>query len=478
MSIPTKRRYRIGRIIGRGILTIVILLVLWNVLWRVSNNRAVARLEAAAHQRGEPVTARELSAAYPRLPDDENIHRALVKVWNSDDPNYWTAYLENVRPLPLQQKTQFPPDLPVLGTGKLIAYTNELSAEQTVMIRQFLFENKSRMEAVRAALRLKLYSANYNFDENYAMLMPELAALRREAQYFTLESYDAITAGDNPRAIAAIADTARLGHCLKSDPLLISQLVRLACYNMAISNLERLLKHRRISNEELSQLVVILDEMKPEGAIKLAMIGERTMAWSVLDGSPEAMAAISTSGAGADDESSSSRNVASGFRMLRWVGLAGAEKRLMGETYHQIIRCLDKPDHAATDEMEDIFATMEQKARSFPPKFLTMLLMPALQKADEKESKLEALRRCALTALAIERYRHTHNGALPSNLNALGTAVLEDPFTAQPLRFKPIGQGYVIYSVGPDRQDNDARLDAPKLSSRDQMDIGFRVNLH
>jgi hypothetical protein len=476
MSIQSQRRFSIGRLIGGGILAVLISLALWNAIWRTSNNHAVARFEAAARQRGEPVTVRELAASYPRVADEENIHRALVKVWSSEDPPYWTAIMDGTRPLPEQQAEKFTPELPVVGNGKQLAYTNELSVEQLAAIREFLSEKRAHMDAVRAALRLKLYSANYNFDDGYAMLLPELAMLKREAQFFTLEAVDAIATGDNPRAIAAIADVARVGHCLKTDPLLIGQLVRIACYNIAINDAERLLKHRQLSDVESSQLVAILDEMKQDDGIKRAMVGKRAFAWALLDSSVEQQfAALSPSGA--EGEALSFSDTTFAFRIMRFTGVMGAEKRLMAETYDQTIRCLDKPGYATTEELHDIFETMGQQARRFPPKMLTMLLMPALQNSGERAARLEALRRCALTALAVEHHRQTHNGALPPDLTTLGAAALEDPFTGRPLLLKKTGQGYVVYSVGPDRTDNDAQLDKPKASSPErQMDIGFRVD--
>jgi hypothetical protein len=474
MSIPNQRRFSIGRLIRRGILILLIVLALWNVIWRISNNQAVARFEAAARKRGEPVTVRELAAAYPRVTDTENIHRALVAVWSSEDPAFWTAYMNGTRPLPAQQDEKLSPALTLVGDGKQLVYTNELSAAQIAAIGEFLSEKKAHMDAVRAALRLKLYSANYNFDDGYAMLLPELAKLKREAQFLTLEALDAIAAANNPRAIAAIADVARAGHCLKTDPLLIGQLVRIACYTIAINDMERLLKYRQLADREITQLIAILDEIKQVDGIKRAMICERAIAWALLDGPPEQLAAISSSEP--EGEASSSGNAAFAFWMMRWAGMGGADKRLMAETYDRTILCLDKPDYATTDELHDIFETMEQKARSFPPKLMTMLLMPALQKSGEKAARLEALRCCALTALAIERYRELHNGALPPELSALGAAALEDPFTGKPLLLKSTAHGYTVYSVGPDRQDDDAQLIPPNSSSYNrQVDIGFRV---
>jgi hypothetical protein len=155
--------------------------------------------------------------------------------------------------------------------------------------------------------------------------------------------------------------------------------------------------------------------------------------------------------------------------------MTGADKRLMGETYDQIIRALNKPDYAATDEIQDIFGSLAQKGRAFPPKFFTLMLMPALEKTGQKAAGLEAGRRCVLTAIAVERHRLSHQGALPAQLGELGAAVLTDPFSGKPLLFKKTERGYVVYSVGPDREDNDAQLDRSKAGSTGKSDIGFRV---
>ena len=473
MNTATPRKLSIGRTIGLGFLAVVAILVLWNLIWRMGNNRAVARLEAAAHERGEPVTVQELAAVYPKVADAENIHHALVKVWASEDAAFWDAFMNGTRPLPQQQDEKFDEHLPYLGQSRF-NYTNDLGAVELAAIHEFLATKKPHMDAVRAALRLKTYSANYDFNQAYAMLLPELSKVKHEAQFFALDALDAIAAGDNARAIAAIRDITRTGNALKTEPLLISQLVRIACHGIAISTSERLLKQRPLTEAECGELGKILDEMKQDDGIKRSMFSERACAWFVLDGPVQQVADLASSGPG--EENSSPGGMAFGFRLMRFVGLAGAEKRLMGETYDQTIRCLGKPDHAATDELRDIFAAMDAKSRQFPPKVITRMLMPALAKAGEKASRLEAQRRCAVTALAVERHRLAHKGALPAQLSELGSATLDDPFTGQPLQFKKTERGYVVYSFGPDRKDNDAQLEAPKSGSADrQADIGFRV---
>jgi hypothetical protein len=73
------------------------------------------------------------------------------------------------------------------------------------------------------------------------------------------------------------------------------------------------------------------------------------------------------------------------------------------------------------------------------------------------EFSVTATLRCSRASLAVERYRLA-NGALPDSLDALVpkflNAVPTDPFNGQPLRYKRLAAGYVVYSVGEDGVDN------------------------
>ncbi len=55
--------------------------------------------------------------------------------------------------------------------------------------------------------------------------------------------------------------------------------------------------------------------------------------------------------------------------------------------------------------------------------------------------------------LALLQYKQVH-GAFPETLEALGVDGLTDPYTGKALLYRPEGEGFVVYSVGPDRQDN------------------------
>ena len=87
------------------------------------------------------------------------------------------------------------------------------------------------------------------------------------------------------------------------------------------------------------------------------------------------------------------------------------------------------------------------------------MLLPALQNVPKRFATFEARRRAALTAIAVERYRLEHKGSLPEKLDDLVpdylSAVSFDPFDGNALRFLKLERGFVVYSIGSDREDND-----------------------
>jgi hypothetical protein len=85
-------------------------------------------------------------------------------------------------------------------------------------------------------------------------------------------------------------------------------------------------------------------------------------------------------------------------------------------------------------------------------------LMDNLNGDFERTAADIACLRATRVTVAIERYRRAHADALPASLDQLVPALLNavptDPFSGQALRFRPAAPGYVVYSVGTNRQDD------------------------
>jgi hypothetical protein len=86
--------------------------------------------------------------------------------------------------------------------------------------------------------------------------------------------------------------------------------------------------------------------------------------------------------------------------------------------------------------------------------------------------------RVAAAALAIERFRTAHAGALPEGLEQLapgfGKTAPVDPIDGKPLRYKTHGASYVVYSIGSDGADDGGVVWDPNLLTVPQ-DIAFVV---
>jgi hypothetical protein len=106
------------------------------------------------------------------------------------------------------------------------------------------------------------------------------------------------------------------------------------------------------------------------------------------------------------------------------------------------------------------------------------MLLPSLNKAFQRDADHTALVRTTQTAIAVERFRLAHSGNLPASLNDLVPAYLPsvpcDPFDGQPLRYKLLGPGYVVYSIGSDMRD-DGGVEADPKKPGSTNDITFTL---
>jgi hypothetical protein len=85
--------------------------------------------------------------------------------------------------------------------------------------------------------------------------------------------------------------------------------------------------------------------------------------------------------------------------------------------------------------------------------------------------------RCAVTGLAVERYR-IQTGQWPQSLANLVPQYLPevqfDPFDGAALRYRRLEDGVVIYSVGWDRKDHGGQL-TREITPPEGADLGFRL---
>lgn len=463
-----------GRWLRLGALGFLGLLVLGNLVWRLTNGREATRLLNAARARGEAVTLAEVAATYPPVADAENGYRVLETLWSEANPEFWNAFREGLRPLPQKaERKRAPAGLPIFQRSAVVSLTNELDADTRALVNDELREQAARLKQLHEALRRPSFHAPVALTHGFDALLPHLAELREEGKWLQLETLEAVEAGAVDRALDRLADEARLGTWLDREPTLISQLVRLAIHGMTLQGAEWLVNRCSLTAAQWERLEGLVVSLDAHDALKRALITERAIGLDVFD-RPTA-AALS----GAEGATASGARVM--FGMWQFLGMAAAERRLMAETYEELFTCIARPDYAAEDQLARIFGTVQKKARRFPPKILTGMLLPALEKAGERFARFEALRRCALITVALERERLAaphRSAAPPSEIpSSVPEALARDPFGRGPLQIRPLATGYVVYSVGPDHRDDGGLVEGrPGAKGGDAApaDVGFR----
>jgi hypothetical protein len=113
--------------------------------------------------------------------------------------------------------------------------------------------------------------------------------------------------------------------------------------------------------------------------------------------------------------------------------------------------------------------------KDFDP--LAVLFIPDLMRLNDASRRKHAYLRCMLAGLAAERYRQVHKD-WPESLDKLCPQFLadvpRDPFAGEPLCYRRVEEGVVIYSVGSDGVDNNGNLD-PAHANQPGVDIGCRL---
>lgn len=149
----------------------------------------------------------------------------------------------------------------------------------------------------------------------------------------------------------------------------------------------------------------------------------------------------------------------------RWMKEAHA--RLL-EVMTEAVEITKLPPDEQTEKLHDLNTRVKTAANTLqgPSQIFVGQLLASLVKIADACARSRAELRCAIAALAVERYRLTHQ-QWPDSLKTLVPNFLPqvpvDPYARKPLRFQRLEDGVIIYSVGLDGKDDGGKLDRKNL---------------
>jgi hypothetical protein len=146
-----------------------------------------------------------------------------------------------------------------------------------------------------------------------------------------------------------------------------------------------------------------------------------------------------------------------GFRQVplatRLLSSLSSDRQQLLELFEELIKIADEPRYQVRRRL----SAMEAQANQAGP--LSKTITPALLAARESEDRLRALRRCALTLVALDQFLQNNPDADPVlDQLELSEVSKTDPYSGEKLRLKKAEKGWIVYSVGPDLVDNEGVL--------------------
>jgi hypothetical protein len=350
----------------------------------------------------------------------------------------------------------------------------QLDEEQATALRQEMSRAAAALaEASKLVDRTEgRYPITYSPDF-VSTLIPHTQDARLIAELLANDALLRAQDNDPDGALASCRSALNAGRSIGDEPLSISQLVRIACRVIATRPAERVLAQGEPSEDALRQFQELLGKEEPEPLLLIAARGERAgmdrLMETIQSGQTKLSARNLVVLAGVGERSAPSL----GDELTLWApGSSESQRAAMLRYMNRYVELARLPP----EQQRAAFQQLEATAKDRP--VLVRLLAPALGKVCDAARRSQAQLRCASAATAAERYRRA-KGRWPDALDELKGAgylpgVPADPYDGQPLRWRRLDGGRVVYSVGPDGEDNGGKLDR-RNAAAPGTDIGFRL---
>jgi hypothetical protein len=314
-------------------------------------------------------------------------------------------------------------------------------------------ELEKAQEALAEAAQLREYPSGRHpitYASDYVSTqVAHIETIRNAVSLLRLEAIAASEDGDVDRAWRACDALVNAGETVGEEPTLISQLVRMAVHNIAVSCMERAVAQGGTKSKTLAAARARFARLAQDNLFIVGVRGERAGFHHLLNNALDGNVYLADLGAKKDqDKANLFDRIAQPFAGNK---IREANIYLLRQ-FTRAIAAAKLPDVERQKALLDLDMEMKTAGVMGDAPKLALLLFPAVRKVDAADLGRRALLGCACVALAAEQYRLTYK-RWPESVEQLVKAGLLvepplDPFDGQPLRWRPTPDGLVIYSVG------------------------------
>jgi hypothetical protein len=307
---------------------------------------------------------------------------------------------------------------------------------------------------------------------SYSTTLPEISSLRQAARLLALAARREAADGDVATALADVIRVHRLAGHVAAEPIVISGLVELAIDGMALETLADILPRATAKDAAALADPALTDFVRSSPSLQRQFLGEEAFGLGTF-------ADLAEGKVGLDDLSMGPGPA--GISFLYRCFFVPAELT----AYQAAMRRFQELAQRAAEpgerypEISSAAEAVAQEPAAGRRGYFASLLVPALSRVFETQAKSQARHRAAEILLAATRAR-LEAAAPPESAESLVptwlVAVPADPFrTEGPLTVKTGADGWLVYSVGPDGEDDGGPVppDAEHVEGND--DVGLRL---
>lgn len=433
----------LGALLLFGILMLTSLYLTKNA--RTQLEQVIAKLDRTdPHWRLE-----DLEKDFPPLPDNANNALIIQQIVN-EKPANWPSEATQ------QQLGRLDPQ-------------RKLDASQALRLKKEMERSPSTTTLIR-----KLADVPHGYlriiwaPDGISTLLPLVQKSREVAE---IAKYDAIFRAQEQDFDGALESCRAIliaGRSVDPCSTLIQGLVRFAIRAVCLSEVERTLAQGEPSEAALATLQNLLEGELAQPILRQGFRGERAMSYRAIEvafKSSSSKADLAGLGMPLVSQAGPFGKIVA-FLLTPFMGSAESNQIMCLETLTELFEVTKLPE----TEQGPTFSRIDAMAKDWRQPLLFRMLLPSITKVREADLRSKAWMRSAIASIAAERYRRKH-GAWPEKLETLVPAELKevgiDPYNGEPLIFKRLPDGLVIYSVGQNRIDDGGLLGGA--------DIGFRL---
>jgi len=312
------------------------------------------------------------------------------------------------------------------------------------------------------------FPINYS-DDFIGTLVPHWEELREGSELLRWDAARRVHVGDSEGALQSCLAMLNTARSLGDEPFFVSLLVRCDCLTFALETLERTLAQGSAtvqSEPTLKQIQEILAKELTEPTLLYVQRGERAglhQLMGVLSEGKFNVASYKARGKTLHLLEAMSQTKSKKMSLGNEIDATVAEyfPSYYSLQHAAVLRFATEKVEAAKlppEKREERFQALEKKTEEEPNLVRILAMRPFAVKMRAREHRRQTDLRCALAAVAFERFRIAQN-RWPDSIEHLVKAgfldaIPVDPYNGKPVRLRRTPDGLEVYFVEPKKNEN------------------------